>query len=171
MLHLAGQDVQDVFSTLPDTGDAADYEEAVDALNAYFIPHVNTALARFAFQKLHQKPGETVQQFATRLRQGVNASSDTGNSSSLREHRGTDGQHVRCAKPRDCTELIPTGNMETGMLKVKRKTTTLMMESAIDVEVLSTGGEIPNALHEEQHATRVRGKTTMQKCAAPKAGR
>ena len=72
MLHLAGQDVQDVFSTLPDTGDAADYEEAVDALNAYFIPQVNTALARFAFQKLHQKPGETVQQFATRLRQGVN---------------------------------------------------------------------------------------------------
>ena len=70
-----------------------------------------------------------------------------------------------------CTELIPNGNMETGMLKVKRKTTTLMTESAIDVEVLSTGGEIPNALHEEQHATRVRGKTTMQKCAAPKAGR
>lgn len=71
LLHLAGQDVQDVFSTLPDTGEAADYKKAVDALNAYFIPQVNTALARLEFQKLQQKPGETVQQFATRLRQAV----------------------------------------------------------------------------------------------------
>lgn len=71
LLHLAGQDVQDVFSTLADTGDLTDYQMAVDALNAYFVPQVNAALARHEFQKLHQKPGETVQQFATRLRQAV----------------------------------------------------------------------------------------------------
>lgn len=71
LLHLAGPDVQDIFSTLQGTGGPTDYKEAVDALNEYFVPQVNTALARHEFQKLHQKPGETVQQFATRLRQVV----------------------------------------------------------------------------------------------------
>ena len=71
LLHLAGPDVQDIFSTLPDTGEATHYNEAVEALNAYFVPQVNTALSRHPFQKLHQKPGETVQQFTTCLRQAV----------------------------------------------------------------------------------------------------
>ena len=36
LLHLAGTDVQDIFATLPDTGDVKDYKKAADALNAYF---------------------------------------------------------------------------------------------------------------------------------------
>ena len=42
MLHLAGPDVQDIFLTLPNTGDVKDYRKAVDALNAYFAPKVDT---------------------------------------------------------------------------------------------------------------------------------
>jgi hypothetical protein len=71
LLHLAGPDVQDIFSALLDTGEATQYDEAVKALNAYVVPQVNTALAWHAFQKMHQKPGEMVQQFATRLRDTV----------------------------------------------------------------------------------------------------
>ena len=44
LLHLAGTDVQDIFYTLPDTGDAKD-EKAVDALNAYYVPKVYTTYA------------------------------------------------------------------------------------------------------------------------------
>lgn len=69
LLHLAGPDVQDIFSTLPNTGAATDYTAAVDALNTYFVPQVNTAFARQTFHKLCQKQGENVQQFSTRLRQ------------------------------------------------------------------------------------------------------
>uniref|UniRef100_A0A1A8UR80 Inter-alpha (Globulin) inhibitor H2 n=1 Tax=Nothobranchius furzeri TaxID=105023 RepID=A0A1A8UR80_NOTFU len=71
LLHLAGQDVQDVFSTLPRTGGAADYAAAVTALNTYFVPQVNAAYARQTFHKLSQTPGETVQQFCTRLRRAA----------------------------------------------------------------------------------------------------
>jgi len=71
LLHHAGPDVQDIFSTLADTGDAADYDAAVTALNAYFVPRVNTAYARQSFYKLSQNPGETIQQFTTRLRQAA----------------------------------------------------------------------------------------------------
>ena len=39
-LHCAGEKVQEIFKTLADTGSAAKYEKAVNALNMYFIPKV-----------------------------------------------------------------------------------------------------------------------------------
>ena len=69
MLHLAGSDVQDLFLALPNTGDVNDYRKAVDALNAYFAPKVDFTYARHCFrQQLVLAPGETIRQFATRLR-------------------------------------------------------------------------------------------------------
>ena len=68
LLHFAGPDVQEIFSTLADTGEATDYAAAVTALNGYFLPKVNSAFARQKFQRLQQKEGETVLQFVTRLR-------------------------------------------------------------------------------------------------------
>ena len=71
LLHLAGPDVQEIFTTLTDTGNASDYARAVDVLNAYFVPQVNSAFARQTFHQITQKPGETVQQFATRLKKAA----------------------------------------------------------------------------------------------------
>ena len=71
LLHLAGTDVQDIFFTLPNTGDAKDYKKAVDALNAYFVPKVDTTYARHCFRQLTQATGETIRQFATRLRRAA----------------------------------------------------------------------------------------------------
>ena len=68
LLHLAGPDVQEVFSNLTDTGEATNYSTAVTALNGYFLPKVNTAFARQKFHWLQQKEGETVSQFVTQLR-------------------------------------------------------------------------------------------------------
>ena len=65
--HLSGPDVQEIFSTLTDTGEATDYAAAVTALNGYFLPKVNAAFARQKFHRLQQK-GETVLQVVTRLR-------------------------------------------------------------------------------------------------------
>ena len=67
-LHLAGPDVQEIFTTLTETGDAANYASAVEALNAYFVLRVNSAFARQTFHRISQNPGETVQHFVTRLR-------------------------------------------------------------------------------------------------------
>ena len=71
LLHLGGTDVQDIFSTLQNTGDARDYKKAVEALNAYFVPQVDTMYARHCIRQLTQAPGETIRQFATRLRRAV----------------------------------------------------------------------------------------------------
>ena len=71
LLHLAGPDVQEIFTTLTDTGNATDYACAADVLNTYFVPQVNSAFARQTFHQITQKPGETVQQFATRLKKAA----------------------------------------------------------------------------------------------------
>ena len=55
--------------TLPDTGEAKDYDEAVEALNAYFIPHVNTAYYDYNFRQAKQRDSETLDTYHTRLRQ------------------------------------------------------------------------------------------------------
>ena len=71
LLHLAGPDVQEIFTTLSETGTAQDNSKAVDSLNSYFVPRVNSAYARQEFKSLSFKPNETTQQFATRLRKAA----------------------------------------------------------------------------------------------------
>ena len=67
LLHCSGSEVQDIFELLPNAG--ATYDEAVNALNAHFVPRRNVTFNRLVFRKEKQKNGETVAQFATRLRQ------------------------------------------------------------------------------------------------------
>ena len=45
--------------------------KAVDALNAYFIPKVDTTYARHCFRQLTQANGETIRKFVTRLRRAA----------------------------------------------------------------------------------------------------
>ena len=71
LLHSAGQTVQDIFLTLPNTGSVKDYEKAVTALSTYFQPAKNATYARHVFRNLQQQPGELVSQFATRLKKAV----------------------------------------------------------------------------------------------------
>ena len=82
LLHFAGPDVQDIVWTLDDTGTVRDYDKAVTALNAYFVPKVNPAYARHAFRQTTQGQLETILQFVTccqrlRLRRG-HGEPDTG---------------------------------------------------------------------------------------------
>lgn len=48
-----------------------DNEQAVTALNAYFVPQVNAAFARQTFYQLKHKAEQSVQQFFTCLRQSA----------------------------------------------------------------------------------------------------
>ena len=60
-----------------------DYRKVVDALNAYFAPKVDTTYGRHCFRQLVQAPGETILQFATRLRRALkdcDYGEDTDNS-------------------------------------------------------------------------------------------
>ena len=66
LLYQVGQATQEIFDTLPDTGD--DYVTAMTKLNDYFSPTKNVDYEIFQFRKAMQQPGETTNQFATRLK-------------------------------------------------------------------------------------------------------
>lgn len=51
LLHLAGAEVQDLFSTLDKTGKDGDYELALTKLDAYFTPQKNIPYQRHVFDK------------------------------------------------------------------------------------------------------------------------
>ena len=66
LLYQAGEATQEIFETLPDTGTT--YDTAIAKLTAYFSLKKNVDFEVFQFRQAKQKEGETVAQFATRLR-------------------------------------------------------------------------------------------------------
>lgn len=68
LLHYAGTDVDEIFDTLAETGEQDNYDAAVQALNAYFSPKVNTAYELYNFRQAKQADNETLDSYHTRLR-------------------------------------------------------------------------------------------------------
>ena len=68
LLYQAGPETQDIFETLPDRGEDNDFTKALDMLDAYFSPKRNTDYEIYKFRNAIQSSEETVDQFATRLR-------------------------------------------------------------------------------------------------------
>ena len=69
LLHYAGNDVDDIFDTLTDTGDAAAYQQAADKLTEYFSPQKNRTYEVYNFRQTKQQEGESLDSYHTRLRQ------------------------------------------------------------------------------------------------------
>ena len=69
LLHYIGSSAFDIFETLTDTGDAKDYEKAMDRLTEHFSPQRNVDYETYLFRQARQNATETLDQFATRLRQ------------------------------------------------------------------------------------------------------
>ena len=75
LLHYAGTAVQDVFETLPclksddqqEEEEQEEYTEAVNRLNTHFNPRKNVEYEVYVFRQARQQPGETLDQFQTRL--------------------------------------------------------------------------------------------------------
>lgn len=67
LLYLAGSELQELFDTLPDTGEDNDYEKATSALTAYFKSQINLDIEELTFRRAQQQKGETMHEFYTRL--------------------------------------------------------------------------------------------------------
>ena len=68
LLHFGGEDLQDVFETLDNTGTDDEIKPALDVLTAYFTPKKNTVYEAIIFRDAVQEENETIDQFCTRLR-------------------------------------------------------------------------------------------------------
>lgn len=71
LLHYAGEEVNDIFDTLPDTeADEGEnpLDKAIDALTAYFQPKQNVAYEEYQFRLAKQVKDEALMTFYTRLK-------------------------------------------------------------------------------------------------------
>lgn len=69
LLHYAGEEVHDIFTTLTLGQDEEDpYKQALEALDAYFVPKRNKEYDIHKFRQSKQETGETIDIFNTRLR-------------------------------------------------------------------------------------------------------
>ena len=75
LLHCAGKQVQEIFSTLTETGD--DYDTGMAKLSEHFGQSKNVPFQRHIFRKCLQEEGETVSKYVTRL-QKLASSCDFG---------------------------------------------------------------------------------------------
>ena len=69
LLHYAGDDVFDIYETLNLANNDSNYEETKQGLENYFSPRKNTEFEKYEFRNLYQQENETIDSFATRLRQ------------------------------------------------------------------------------------------------------
>ena len=86
LLHYAGPDVDEIFDTLPNTGDDGDYDTAVAKLNEYFSPQVNTTYEVYNFRQTKQKEGESLNSFHTRLHQLAKTCKFSDVDKEIKEH-------------------------------------------------------------------------------------
>ena len=73
MSHYVGEEVDDIIDTLvisAPAGDANEYTVFRDALNAHFLPQMNTeyAIYEFRFRTHAQEQGETLDMYVTELK-------------------------------------------------------------------------------------------------------
>ena len=66
LLHYAGEDVNEIFDTLADTG--TDYATALTKLDGYFGPKKSTEFEIYKFRQAKQEVNETIDAYHTRLR-------------------------------------------------------------------------------------------------------
>ena len=69
LLHYAGDEVFEIHATLDNTGNENDYAASKTALENYFKPQLNTEFQVFEYRQMKQNQSETIDEFATRLRQ------------------------------------------------------------------------------------------------------
>ncbi len=165
LLHHAGTNVQDVFATLPNTGGPAEYDTAVAALNAYFVPQVNTAFARQSFHQIAQKPGETVQQFVTRLRQAARNCAFAEDT----ENQIRDAVLSRCTWDYVRRKLLEEVNLTLARARVETQMAAMKMsstggaEGGETVKLCLQGGEVPlDKTKTSQRGERESGSSVLQ---------
>ena len=92
LLHVAGARVSDVYYTYdePMRGavDAGDFDQAVTCLENHFKEKTNLPMARQAFLHTESQPGETVNNFVTRLKQQSMTAKARRNSSNIPRQGG-----------------------------------------------------------------------------------
>ena len=158
LLHCAGEQVQEIFETLAVTGTAAEYEKAVNALNVYFIPKVNSTYKNHVFQSMEQHEGEMVAQFMTRLRQVMKDCNINGDQADNQIQDQVTGGIPQCTSHELRQKLLEKGdNLTLDVLK----TATSFEDVQAQLESMKSKTANVNQIRDSQKSKhRHKGKKT-----------
>ena len=124
LLYYAGEEVYEIFDTLPDTGD--DFETAKTKLNAYFDPKKNVEFEIFTFRQAKQNPGETMNSYHSRLRQLATTCEFTDVDKEVKSQiiQSCTSQRLRGKASRDSTMTLEALLAEARALEVSEQQAT-----------------------------------------------
>ena len=86
LLHYASPEVDEIFDTLPNTGDDSDYATAIEKLKEYFSQQTNTAYEVYNFRQTKQKDSESLDSYHTRLHQLAKTCEFSNIAKEIKEH-------------------------------------------------------------------------------------
>ena len=124
LLYYAGEEVSEIFDTLPDTDE--DLETAIAKLNAYFDPKKNPEFEIFTFQQAKQNTGETMSSYHSRLRYLAATCEFTDVHKEIKSQiiQSYTLQRLRRKAPRDSTMTLEALLAEARALEVSEQQAT-----------------------------------------------
>ena len=144
LLYYAGEEVSEIFDTLPDTGD--DFETAKTKLNAYFDPKKNVEFEIYTFRQAKQNPGETMNSYHSRLRQLATTCEFTDVDKEVKSQiiQSCTSQRLRRKALRDSTMTLEALLAEARALEVSEQQATDIESPGAANAVLPPKSETPD---------------------------
>ena len=153
LLHYVGERVNDIFDTLPDLGEDNNFKAACDALTAYFTPKKNVFFEIFKFRKLQQGPGESIDEYHTRLQIAANNCEfhDYGTEIKLQTELGTSSNKLQQHSFRNPSLTLTDFLGYARTLSETEKQASGIANSSVstasppEVNTVTQSGSLPNA--------------------------
>ena len=134
LLHYAGTEVFEIHETLENTGDESAYDETKKALETYFKPRVNKEFEIYEFRQMKQLLTESVDQFATRLRQkAAHCGFSEGKSAEeIKSHTDAEikSQIIQGCKSKELRQKVLREDMDLAALLKTARTMELSKQQA-----------------------------------------
>ena len=127
LLYYAGEEVCEIFETIPESGD--DFDKAKEKLNEYFGPKKNIEYEIYTFRQAKQNSGESMNSYHSRLRQLASTCefADTDKEIKSQIILSCSSQRLRCKALKDTTMTLQALLDEARALEVSEK-------QAVDIE-------------------------------------
>ena len=162
LLHVSGEEVQDIFETLEDTGTR--YEHATEALSEYFKPRKHISYERHVIRHAKQNEGETIYNFIVRLSKlSLSCEFAAGQKEEMIRDQVVDG----CDSTDLRRKLLAAENLTLEMIRKIARTYELSVSHAS--KMVTNGEAVPKNVKEEEEINRLqRKKPQLKPRGAPK---
>ena len=155
LLHYAGDEVFEIYETLNMGDNDSNYDTTKTALGNYFNPKKNKEFERYEFRNIKQGQNETIDQFATRLRQKAENCDFTDKDGEIKSQiiQGCYSHRLRTKCLEDDKELtnlltmartMEIANKQANSMTKDRTNDNSSMDNSVDKIRFKNSGNMPS---------------------------